>query len=203
MRRLRRNRNEEIIEGEIIEEVPSEATSRGFFRRRQRPQADSSYERVAPDIPTPEEVQITEYTRRRSRDDGGVASRIRLPRFNLSRLLVWREVRPGLLVLALGLVAGGIFWTLSNLNRVPQAYEEWWAAVLLAFALVWSLIALAMRQAAAFLAGAGLAGISLSLLLDAQGVATWRETLVGVVLITLGLGIIARALLLRQGTVAH
>lgn len=205
MRRLRRRKDEEIIEGEIIEEAPTETAApprRGFFRRQKPIPSEEPYrERVAPDVPTPDEVEITEFTRRAP--GRGTASRRAFGLPNVSRLLVWREIRPGLLLLALGMVLGGVFWTLHNLGRVPASYEEWWAVVLLGFALLWSATALIARQAAAFLAGTALAGVSISLLLDAQEIATWHETMVGIMLITIGLGIIARGLLLRQGSIAQ
>lgn len=209
MRRFRRRKpEEEIIEGEIIEDesdAPAEAASqprRGLFRRRKKDEPaeesvdDHAYERVAPDIPTPEEISITEF--RRVDSEGR-----RIPRINVRRLLVWRAIRPGLLLIALGLVAGGIFWTLSNLGRLPASYEESWSAVLLGFAILWGFTTLLTRQATQFLAASALAGISISILLDAQDVANWQDTLVGVVLITIGLGIMARGLLLRQGSMAR
>lgn len=224
MRRIfrRRQRDEEqILEGEIIEEdVSSEEAPpdepvekprrRGLFRRRQQPRVETrapqpltALERVAPDIPTPEEL-IHEYTRRAAPEtaEAPPRRRFKLPRFNLRRLIVWREVRPGLLFLAAGLVAGGIFWTLYNLGRVSEDWQKWWPAALLGFALVWSFISLLTRRAGALLAATTLAGISISLLLDTQGYVTWQETLIGVVLVTIGVGIIIRGFLLRQGAVA-
>lgn len=219
MRRIfrRRQRDEEqILEGEIIEEdessseeeSPPEAPPRrrGLFRRRQpresvkTPDSSMALERVAPDIPTPDEF----YTRRAAPEapEAPRRPRFKLPRFNFRRLIVWREVRPGLLFLSAGLVAGGIFWTLYNLGRVSEEWREWWPAALLGFALLWSLLALITRRAGALLAATTLAGISISLLLDTQGYVTWQETLIGVVLVTIGIGIIVRGFLLRQGSIA-
>ncbi|NJL95563.1 MAG: hypothetical protein HC915_18470 [Anaerolineae bacterium] len=108
-----------------------------------------------------------------------------------------------MLLLALGLVSGGIFWTLDNLGRIPAAYQDSWAVALVGFTLAWSFLALLNRHVTAFMAGTALIGVSLSLLLNVQAIAAWRETLVGLVLITIGLGIIARGLLLRQGGLAR
>lgn len=166
-----RRQNNDIIEGEILpDDVPY------------------ALERVAPDIPTPQEVSDDPPRRERN--------------FKLPNLLAWGEISPGLLLLALGLVAGGIFWTLINLEQVPSAYQALWPVPVLVLACVWALSALISRQAAAFLAATALIGVSLSFLLDAQDIANWRETLVGGVLITVGIGIVARGLLLRQGSVA-
>jgi hypothetical protein len=118
-------------------------------------------------------------------------------------LIVWSEIRPGLLLLAVGLVAGGVFWTLHNLEATSPQTEDWWPAVLLGFGLAWAFVALVSRRAAAFLAATTLVGISISLLLNSQDLLEWRETLAGTVLITVGVGIVARGFLLREGTVAR
>lgn len=223
MRRILRRRQhddeEQILEGEIIEEdesgeeieapAPEERPKRrGLFRRSHPPKATVSderalsLERVAPDIPTPDEM-IHEYTRRTAPEIEEAPRRgFRLPRLNLKRLLVWQEVNPGLLFLAAGLIAGGVFWTMLNLGRVSQDAEQWWPVVLLVFAVLWSLTALIARRAGALLAATTLAGISISFLLDTQGYVTWQETLIGVVMVTIGVGIIVRGFLLRQGSVA-
>jgi hypothetical protein len=62
---------------------------------------------------------------------------------------------------------------------------------------------LIQRRPTPFLAAMTLIGISISLLLDVQAYLEWHETLIGIALITLGVGIMARGLLLRQGTVAQ
>lgn len=197
--RFRRKRDD-IIEGEIIEDAEGVEASpaparRGFFRRgrRQEDSPNAYRERVSPDVPTPDEVAITEFRR--------VADSPR-QRWRLPRLLVWREVRPGLLVMALAMVFFGVIWTLANLNRTSETLELAGAGGLVLFALLWAVIALFGRQPASFLAAFALGGLGVSLLLDVQAVASWRETLVGVVLISIGLGIMARGLLLRQGSVA-
>ncbi len=224
MRRILRRRqtdDEQILEGEIIEDDDSSGDEssiaaekphrRGFWGRSRESRRETSaqnqeralsLERVAPDIPTPDEM-IHDTTRRAAPEPEFTSRRrFRLPRFNLNQLIVWREVRPGLLFLASGLIIGGVFWTLLNLGRVSQESEQWWPAALLIFALLWSLISLITRRAGALLASTTLAGMSVSLLLDTQGYVTWQDTLIGVVLVTIGVGIIIRGFLLRQGSVA-
>lgn len=109
-----------------------------------------------------------------------------------------RVARPGLLLIAVALTVGGIFLTIVNNADLPAAIEEWWPAVSLAAAALWSLVALMRRDVRAFLGGAVVAGISISLLLETQGIASFGETVVGVILMTFGLAIVMRGLLLRS-----
>lgn len=113
----------------------------------------------------------------------------------------WHNIADmGLFLVALALVMGGIFFTLLNVVELPAIITEWWPVVTLFVSLFWSLSALNRRNAAAFLGGAGTAGLSISLLLHTQDIAEFRETFVGIVLISLGAAVITRGLLLRQTT---
>lgn len=112
------------------------------------------------------------------------------------------HVRPSLLLLALALVAVGIVGTLVNLDRLELSVPDAWPAGVLLVAVVWLIVSLARRQVTPALGAATLAGIGLSALLDAEAIAPWRETLVGLVLIAVGLGIVIRGLLLRQRVLA-
>lgn len=111
-------------------------------------------------------------------------------------------VRLSVLVLALTLVAAGIVGTLVNLDRLELSVPDAWPAGVLLAAVVWLIVSLARRQVTPALGAAALAGIGLSALLDAEAIAPWRETLVGLVLIAVGLGIVIRGLLLRQRMLA-
>lgn len=117
------------------------------------------------------------------------SSRRKLPQVGVSE--------PGLLLIALGLMAAGIFFTYLNVIENPDPALEWWPAVSLFVSMMWSMVALTRRNATAFLGGAGAAGLSISLLLHTQDVAEFQETVVGVILISIGLAIIVRGLLLR------
>jgi hypothetical protein len=110
------------------------------------------------------------------------------------------EIRFSTLLLSLSLFAGGIFGTLLTQNRLRDDATEWWPLILVIAAVLWMLIALIRRQAESLLGGAALAGIGLSFLMDTQNIADVRETLLGVVLVAVGLGIAIRGLLLRQQT---
>ena len=220
MRVFRRRRKDEefdeIIEGEIEEieddedELDDEAPRRGRLFRRRRDddvpeiagEAEFPLERVAPGVPTPGEAVVSEYVRRPADEGESVRRGLRLPRIRLPRLIVWRAVRPGLLLLAASLIAGGVLWTMHNRGQLSPDVEQWWPVVVVGLAFAWALLALIGRRVAEFLAAVALSGIGISLLLDTQDLITWQETLVGIVLITVGVGIIARGLLLRQGSVA-
>jgi hypothetical protein len=221
MRVFRRRRKDEeldeIIEGEIEEiedededDLPDEDESprRGGFFRRKRDEdmpeitgeAAFPLERVAPDVPTPDEAVVSEYVRREPEPEE--VHRRRLPRIRLPKIIVWRAVRPGLLLLAASLIAGGVLWTMHNRGQVSTDIEQWWPGFVVVVAFLWAILALIGRRVAEFLAAVALSGIGISLLLDTQDIITWQETMVGIVLITVGVGIIARGLLLRQGSVA-
>jgi hypothetical protein len=145
-------------------------------------------------------------------DEQPARRRVRLPRVRVPRLRLgvprlrrptWnRQVRFDILLLAVLLIAAGIFGMLLNLGRVEGDAAAWWPLVIVAGATVWMLVALLRRQVTPFLGASALTGIGLSLLLDTQDIASFRETLMGVVLVAVGLGIVIRGFLLRQQTPA-
>lgn len=128
--------------------------------------------------------------------------RMRLPRVRLSAPRVPRprlgvEIRWTVLLVVALLIAGGVFGTLLNLGRLRDDVEAWWPLALLAGSVVWMIAALTRRNVTSFLGATGLAGVGVSALLDTQAIAAFGDTLFGVVLVTLGLGIIIRGFLLR------
>lgn len=104
-------------------------------------------------------------------------------------------------VIAVSLIVSGVFFTLLNVDAVPEDMREWWPVVSLAAAVMWSLGAIIRRDATSFVAGATIAGVSVSFLLATQGVATVSETVVGIILITLGLSVVIRGLFIRPRVV--
>jgi hypothetical protein len=130
--------------------------------------------------------------------------RIRLPRLRvrLPRLSLGLDIRFGLLLLALLLIAAGVFGTLLNLDRLHGDMTTWWPLGIIVVASLWLVVGLLQRQAAVVLGSSAGIGIGLSLLMHTQDIATLNETLVGVVLVTAGLGIVIRGLLIRQQTPA-
>ena len=130
-------------------------------------------------------------TRRRRR-------RVSLPRPRRPALDL--GIRFGALALVIVLVGGGIFGTLLKQGRLEPEIEEWWPAAIIAGAGLWMLAALFQRRITSFLGGAAAAGVGLSLLMDTQDIAAAEQTLLGIVLATVGLGIVIRGFLLRQQT---
>lgn len=184
----------------------------GMFRRRNPPEDDdiiegviqddseeidnhATLERVAPDIPTPDEMALTPFVRTYERETPPKAPRrlkVRLP-----KLLVWEEVRPSILLVATGLISVGIFWTLHNRGQTASQIDQLAPLLLLAFALIWSIYALVTARPTTFLAATTLVGISISFWLDMQDLIAWHKTFIGAILITVGIGIMARGLVLR------
>jgi len=139
-----------------------------------------------------------------SEDEAGIgdavlpARRRRLPHLAIRLPALGVEIRVAPLLVALALIVAGVFGTLLNLGEFDADVEAWWPAAVIGVAGLWMLVALIRRQVASFLGGSALAGIGISLLLSTQAVATLRESLVGLSLVTIGLGIVIRGFLLRQ-----
>lgn len=125
------------------------------------------------------------------------AGRARRRRFRSSHLSARVGLRWDWLILALVLIAAGIVGTLLRQGRLSDDDLAWWPLLLLGFAGLWMLVALARRRVAPFLGGAALAGVGLSALLDVQDIAAFRDTLLGLVLVTTGLGVVIRGFVLR------
>lgn len=174
-----------------------------LFRRRDRQQDSPSDEYPAPEGDAPFEPFVPvsppeEPPRRRFRPSLPRPGVPRLRRPTLRRPSMAVEVRFGMLVIVVALVVAGIFGTLLKQDRIHGDLKAWWPLAILGGAAVWMLAALLRRRAAAFLGAAAVAGVGLSLLMDAQDIAQAQETLLGVVLVTVGLGIVVRGFLLRQ-----
>lgn len=97
----------------------------------------------------------------------------------------------GLVVLTVGLV-------LFNLGLLPSSVLRWWPLLLLIPSFMWFLATLFRRRIKGLLGSTALLGISVSLLLAAQNVAPPGATLIGVLFITVGAGLLLRGLLLSQ-----
>ena len=104
--------------------------------------------------------------------------------------LGWLLVIVTLVAVALGLV-------FNNLGLLPETIIRWLPLVLLAPAALACIVTLVRRQPRALLGSTALLGAALSLALDAQGVAPLGASLVGVLLITVGTGLLLRGILLR------
>jgi hypothetical protein len=98
----------------------------------------------------------------------------------------------------LGLVALTAFVLLLNQGALPAAVITWWPLVVLVFSLLWFLSSLVRRDSRSLLGSAALLGLSVSMMLAAQNVASLAGTMVGVMFIATGTAIVLRGLLLRQ-----
>lgn len=102
------------------------------------------------------------------------------------------------LLLVSFLFGAGVFGVMLRRDEIHGNLADWWPLALLSVSGLWMLIALMRRQIASFLGGSAFAGVGLSFLLDTQAIATVEETMLGLVLVTAGLGIVIRGFLLRQ-----
>ncbi len=92
----------------------------------------------------------------------------------------------------------GAIWLLIALEALP---EEFYAAASVAagvVGVVWFLVALLRRHSRSILFAAAWLGASVSLLLAAQGIAEVGDTLIGLVLIAVGVALILRGLLMAN-----
>jgi hypothetical protein len=112
------------------------------------------------------------------------------------------DVRLGVLLSVVFLIGMGIFGTLLNRDRVHGDAATWWPAAIIGCGLLWMALALSRRRVASFLGGAAFTGLGVSLLMDTQDIAQFQETVMGVLLVMVGLGIIIRGFLLRGRVVA-
>ena len=165
------------------------------FRSRQTPPPpgpDDEPEVVEGTVPAADNQALVpaDYYQEPQRPD----RKIRRPRRRTKGLRVPRFT---LFVIAIALIVSGVFFTLLNIDAVPDDLQEIWPAVSLGAAGIWAFGALIRRDATAFVAGAAIAGLSISALLHTQDVADFSETVVGVILVTLGLSVVIRGLLIR------
>lgn len=123
-----------------------------------------------------------------------------LPRPRLERPQLGWSLRLDVLLFALALIAGGIAATLIVQDRIEIELDQRWPVGVLALAGVWMLLALVRGHVTAFLGGAALAGVGLALLMDVEDIAAFDESVLGVVLVTLGLGIVIRGLVMRPSS---
>lgn len=119
-------------------------------------------------------------------------------RLILSRRAMPFQINGPLLLLVVGLALLAVILVFDNLGLFTAGGLVWLPAALSALAVVWFVRALLRRSGKAMLRSSALLGLSLSLLLAAQGLAPVGGTLVGLTLICVGAGLLLRGLLLRQ-----
>jgi hypothetical protein len=119
--------------------------------------------------------------------------RLVLRRPGLPFVINWRAM----LVIG-GLVVLTAFALLLNQGALPAQVVTWWPLVVAILAAIWFLAALARRDARSLLGSTALLGLSVSMLLAAQNIASLSATWVGITFIATGTGIVLRGLLLRH-----
>jgi len=100
-----------------------------------------------------------------------------------------------------GLVLLGVAWLLISLELMPAGFYTVAPVAASAFGALWFLIALLRRQPRSIIFAAAWLGAALSLLLASQGIAEVGDTLIGLVLIAVGVALVLRGLLMSN--VAH
>jgi hypothetical protein len=127
-----------------------------------------------------------------------------LPAIETPRRTSLEEARPPLeinifwllVVIAIALLALGL--VLHNLGLLPTSLLATWPIAVLLPAALWFVIALIRRNPKSLLGSTALLGLATSLLLAAQNIAPLGATLVGLVFIAVGAGLLLRGLLIRQ-----
>jgi len=119
--------------------------------------------------------------------------RLMLRRPGLPFLVNW----PAMLSIA-ALIVITIFALLLNQGTLPPEVVTWWPLAVAIPAVLWFLVALVRRDARSLLGSTALFGLSVSMLLAAQNIASLAATWVGVTFIGIGTGIVLRGLLLRH-----
>ena len=167
-------------------------------RRSNRNPIERELESVTADSSTDPSGEIAPST-----DDLAVAAID--PSSAANRVSVRRRLRvPGvqvdgrLLLIVVALIALALFGILLNQGTLPHAVLLWWPSVIVLFAALWMVRSLAQRASAGLLGSTALFGIALSLLLASAYQVPLSETLIGVALIAVGMGIVLRGLLWRS-----
>ncbi len=124
--------------------------------------------------------------------------RVLLRRPGLPFIVNWPAV---LAILALIIVT--VFALLLLQGLLPPQIVTWWPLSVAVLAALWFVASLGRRQARGLLGSTALIGLSVSMLLAAQGVASLQATFVGVTFIAIGTGIVLRGLLLRHQPIGN
>ncbi len=155
------------------------------FRRRQRAvqPAEVPEENPAESV---ESIIADNNTENAPMQRVSVRRRLRFPAIRVN----WSQ-----LILIVALVALTVFALLLNGGALPRQVIVWWPLVIAVLAGLWLLISLVRRDSAALLGSTALLGVSISLLLASAYQVPLGATLVGVALISIGMGIVVRGLL--------
>lgn len=94
----------------------------------------------------------------------------------------------------------GAVWLLISLELMPKAFYTAAPVAATAFGVLWFLVMLVQRRAKGIIFAAAWLGGALSLLLASQDVAQVGDTLIGLVLIAVGVALVLRGLLMMNVT---
>ncbi len=112
------------------------------------------------------------------------------------RLRFGGKGRLWLLVIVLILIT--VFALLLIRDVLPPQIVTWWPFAVAVPALIWFLASLVRRETRSPLGSTALLGLSVSMLLAAQNIASLSATWIGITFIAVGTGIVLRGLLLRH-----
>ncbi len=158
-----------------------------LFRRRSEPPPADPNAPEAPDVPAEEPTAPAEDL------VAPVPAPRRLRRPRLPRAVHWRAW-----LLILVLIAITVFALLLIRGLLPPQVVTWWPLAVAVPALIWFLVSLVRRETRSLLGSTALLGLSVSMLLAAQHLASLSSTWVGITFIAVGTGIVLRGLLLRH-----
>lgn len=126
--------------------------------------------------------------RRAAQNESERATRARLP----------FALQGSVLLGVLGAVAIGAAWLLINLELMPEGFYTAAPVAIGAIGALWFVSALLRRRPRSILFAAAWLGAALSLLLASQGIAEVGNTLIGLVLIAVGVALVLRGLLMAN-----
>ena len=106
-------------------------------------------------------------------------------------------IRWSVVGLVLLLIVIIVFALALNNGLLPDVVVTYWPAIVMIPALLWLIVSLLGRDVRGLMGSTALFGLSISLLFAAQGIPL-STTLVGVMFIAFGIGIMLRGLLLRH-----
>ena len=96
------------------------------------------------------------------------------------------------------LIALSVGLILNNLGVLPQSILAYWPLALLILSALWTVLALIRRRVRSLLGSTALLGLSIALFLITTGnIIASGSTLLGIMLISVGAGLLLRGLLLR------
>ncbi|GEM_PF-1155976 len=123
-----------------------------------------------------------------------------IARVSVRRRLPRVQIDGRMLLIVIALIATALFSVALTQGALPRQVLTWWPLAIVAIAAVWFIRALLSQAAAGLLGSTALFGFGVSLLLASAYQVAFGTTVIGVVLIAIGMGIVLRGLLWRPAT---